>query len=161
VCYKFFTVIFMISTPSLVKNSYFIHVINKKKKIVVQCSAVQDIFYLIMEPKVSLLCSQEPITKPYPKRDEPNPHHFCKMNLNIILQSVFSGIVNKILHEFLIFPAWAACPTSHLPWFDHPDNIRRILNLWSSSLCNFLHLTATSSLLGPDSLLITYYLKHP
>jgi hypothetical protein len=63
-----------------------------------------------------------------------------------------------------------------LPWFNHPNNIRwRIHNsfntntsssesykndLWSSSLCNFLH-DLSSSLFGPNILLNTLFSKTP
>jgi hypothetical protein len=46
---------------------------------------------------------------------------------------------------------------SHPPWLDGPNNIGETYNLWSFSLCDFLHPPATSSLLCPNILLSTLF----
>jgi hypothetical protein len=46
----------------------------------------------------------------------------------------------------------------HPPWFNHPNDIRWRIQLWSSSLCNFLH-DPSPSLLGPNIPLNTLFSK--
>jgi hypothetical protein len=53
-----------------------------------------------METERSLTCSQGPITVPYPKPDESNPHskhYFAKIHFNIILYKRNNIIVSSIL----------------------------------------------------------------
>jgi hypothetical protein len=40
-------------------------------------------------------------------------------------------------------------PPTYYPWFDHPTTFGEKYKSWSSSLCNFLHSPAISSLLDP------------
>jgi hypothetical protein len=48
-----------------------------------------------MEPEVSLPCSQEPSTTPYPETDQSSPYH---SNLRISLSSIFIVSSNLCLN---------------------------------------------------------------
>jgi hypothetical protein len=67
------------------------------------CPPGQEIPSRVMEPVGSLMCSQEPATKPYtePQKSRPQPHtlykiHYCP--LTDIFTSIFSkNIISQIL----------------------------------------------------------------
>jgi hypothetical protein len=65
--------------------------------------------------------------------------------------SLFFGFSTKFLYpHFSSLHAWYMFCTLHTPWFYHPSNIWWRYKLCSSSLCKFLQLPVTSSLLGPN-----------
>jgi len=75
-----------------------------------------------MEPKGSLLCSQEPVTGPYLQQDESSPHPYIVFPTSILILSshlhpyLSSGLfpsvfLTKIVYAFLISPIHATCPT--------------------------------------------------
>jgi hypothetical protein len=71
-----------------------------------------------MEPKGSLLCSQEPSTGPYPEPDRSSPYHpiLSKIHFNIYLHlGLPSGLFSS---SFLLFSPIGATCTAHLILFD-------------------------------------------
>jgi len=117
--------------------------------------------------------SQGHATCPYPELAPSSPHthiHFSKINLNIILPSMPgspsgllpSGFLTKTLYTPLLSPIRATCP-AHLIILDFITRtiLGEVYRLFSSSLCNFLHSPATSSLLGTNILINTLFSKHP
>jgi hypothetical protein len=89
-----------------------------------------------MEPKGTLLCSQDPTTGPYHEPDESSPHPPTVSVRTILMSSHLrlglpsrlfpSGFPTKVLYALPISPMRATCP-SHLI----PDLITRII-LWFS-----------------------------
>jgi hypothetical protein len=74
-----------------------------------------------MEPKVSLLCSQEPTTGPYPELYASSPHlpkQFSKIHSNIILPSTpLSSEWSLTLRYSARHPVRATC-SAHLNYLD-------------------------------------------
>ena len=105
----------------------------------------------------------------YHEPDQSSPwSHFLKIHLNIIPHlhlglpsGLFpSGFPTKTLYTLLLSPIHAICPVHlillHLiTWTISGEQYRPL----SSSLCSFLHSPVTSSLLGPNTLLNTQFLK--
>jgi hypothetical protein len=83
-----------------------------------------------MEPKDSLLCSQELATGPYPKPDKSSPSYF--INFNIILpympRSSKSPLPFRFSHHnpicisLLSHVCHISC-SSHPPWYDDTNNM--------------------------------------
>ena len=117
-----------------------------------------------MEPDGSLLDSQAPATCPYPESDQSIP---CPIPLPEDPSKYYPPIYIWVF-QVVSFPQDSPPkPFRHLPHtcyvtrpshssrFDHSNNIRRAVQIISSSLCSFLHLPVTSSLLGPNILFST------
>jgi hypothetical protein len=82
-------------------------------------------------------------------------------NLRSSKLSLFpSSFPTKFFYTFLISPRHATCPSSHLPWFDHPTNLCWRLLITSFPLCRFLQPSVTSSLLGWN-IALSIILIHP
>jgi hypothetical protein len=123
-----------------------------------------------MEPTSSLSRSQDPATGPY--FDQSNPVYpvvscLFKIYFNIILPStpVTSQAVSSLEGFRLKFCMHSSsshvCYTPHLfhiQSVDHPEYAERY-KFWSSSLWNIPRPPVTSSLLGPNILLSTLFLK--
>jgi hypothetical protein len=81
------------------------------RKVLLQKLTVAQLvkeFPVFMEPKVSLLCSQEPAIAPYHKPDKPNHHpHFFPLYAEIPLSFLLVRSCRRIkpqdLQHFLIF----------------------------------------------------------
>jgi hypothetical protein len=55
--------------------------------------SVSELPRLLWTPKISLPCSQQPATGPYPEPDKSSPHistHFPKINSNIIRPPMYA-----------------------------------------------------------------------
>ena len=126
-----------------------------------------------MEPKSSLLCLQVPPTCPYPKptRWSCFPIPLLEDHINIILPSTPGSsklfLSRRFPHQNPVCisplaPTHATCP-AHLILL---DLITRIIfgeqyRSLISSLCSFLHSHFTSSLLGPNILLVILHSDNP
>jgi hypothetical protein len=100
-----------------------------------------------------------------------NPGHkiiqyFLKIYFNIIFPSTFRSPKLPLPFRFsdqnyVSIPHLShACfmlRPSHIPWFDHPSNMWRSVQAWSSSICSVLQPPATSSVWSPNILLSTLF----
>jgi hypothetical protein len=106
-------------------------------------------FSAFIEPKSSLLCSQELATGRYPEPGESTLH---STSILILSSHVCLGLLNGLLLKFfqpnfvcISHPShtcYMFCP-SHPPWFDHSNNIR-----WSIQVHETPYYVAFSSLLS-------------
>jgi hypothetical protein len=122
-----------------------------------------------MQPEGSLPCSQNPTTDPYPEPDASSPHlhvlHSLWSSLMlsshlrlVLLCGLFpSGILTKILYEFLTCHMHATCPDRLSLDFITFTILVIVYKLWSSSLCSLLQPLTTYSLLGPNIILNTLF----
>ena len=122
-----------------------------------------------MEPESSLLYSQVPATSPYPEPTPPvptTPSNFLQIHLNIILLFTSGSpqwsLSLRFPHQHPVRPSLlpirVTCP-AHLILLDLTTRtiLGKEYRSFSSSLCNFLHSSLTSSLLGPNTLLNTLF----
>jgi hypothetical protein len=145
----------------------------------------------------------QPITALDPTLRQTNTVHIFPCNLSKIIWilssqlpiytqvleavSFFHVFLQKPPHAFLFSPIRATCHPPH-PWFDHPNNIYKVVQIWpglfvckqvtvcpghiwttlyveyksrSSSLCNLLKPPVTFSILSSNILPRHPVLKHP
>jgi hypothetical protein len=57
---------------------------------------------------------------------------------------------NTLVYISQLFYSWPIPCRSHIPWFHQSNSIWCIVQVWSSSLCSFLHPSSTFSLLGAN-----------
>ena len=123
-----------------------------------------------MEPEYSLPYSQAPPPVPIVSQLHPvptTPSHFLKINLNIILPSTswspqWSLSIRLTLCTTLLSSIRTTCPAYlNLIDFIKSTVLGEQYRSLSSSLCNFLHAPVTPSLLGPNILLNTLFIKQP
>jgi hypothetical protein len=120
-----------------------------------------------MEPEGLLMHSQEPATSPYPETDKQVrvfPHHFFKIDFNIILPSTHGSsklsLSLRSPHQIPVctFPLSHTCYMpwpSHSSWFDHP-NI-----WWGVQNMNFLVMYSSPLLSYLDPQRLKYPPRHP
>jgi hypothetical protein len=95
-------------------------------------------------------------------------HTFPKIHFNIILRSTPRAsawslpfrISYQMLYAFIIATMRATCPAHLILDFIALVIFGEVYKLWSSSLCSLLQSPVTSSILGPNILLSTLFLKH-
>jgi len=122
-----------------------------------------------MEPKCSLLYSQEPATYPYPEPDQSSPcppSHFLKIQFYIVFPFtpgpskwfLPSGLPTKTLHDPLLYPLLATCPANLIiSYFLTRKIFVEEFRSLISSLCSLLNYPVNYSLLGPNILLSTTF----
>jgi len=118
-----------------------------------------------MEPEGSLQHSQVPATCPCPEPVPSSPHptsHFLKIHRIIILPSTSGSPKWSLSLRFPHQNPVYASPLPHTRYMPRPSNSSRFyhpsslgweVQIFSPSLCSFLHSPVTSFLLGPNILL--------
>jgi hypothetical protein len=126
---------------------------------------------MAQEPEGSSSHTQQPATGHCPEPVESNPHpqaNLPKIHSDPIFPrmpwssewSLSFGLSHQNLVHFTLLSHTCHMPRPpHSPWLDLTCLMisENEYKLWSSSLCNFLHSPATSSLLGPNILLRTLF----
>ena len=121
-----------------------------------------------MELEGSLLHSQVPATCHYPVPAHSTSFptsHFLEIHLNIILPSMprsskwdlSLSFPTKTQYTAILFPIRAACPPHLILDLINRTMLGEEYRSLSPSLYSFLHSPVTSSLLGPNILLITLF----
>jgi hypothetical protein len=116
-----------------------------------------------MEPEGSLPHSQELSTCPYPEPDQSTPQHSILSLRSILILSTHlhlgfpGGLFPSVfptnnLYAFLSFPIRATCPAHLILYLIILIVLGEEYKSRTSSLCSFLHLLVTSSLLSPNLL---------
>ena len=133
-------------------------------------SASHEIPCILCNPKAHYCIHKCPPSFPTLRQIDPvhtSTSHFLKIYLNIILPSMFGSPKWSLS---LRFPHQNTPPLPHTCYKPRPSNsswfitqtiLREQYRLLSSSLCSFLHSLVTSSLLGPNTLLITLFSNTP
>ena len=131
-------------------------------------SASQEIPCILWNPKVHYHIHKGPTPVPRSIQSLP-PSHFLKIRFNITVPStprsskvVFpSAFPTKALYTALLSPIRATSPVHLilLTLITRTTSGEEYRSL-SSSLCNFLNSSVTSSLLGPNILLYTLHMLH-
>jgi hypothetical protein len=119
-----------------------------------------------IEPEVSLPCSQQPATYPYPEPDESSPHLFIISSLSHIYAQI---ILVVFLFQVSLPKRFIHFSHMHTTCHVHLNILEMIIlvifgkecKLCSSLLCSSLWPPITSSILGPNILLRTLFSGSP